>query len=411
MSTTVSTGAASTVGTGQRVKATLAGEHAIATDTGTTAISTVLAHPTKKANPLRASRKALPPLAQPPPILPKPFPRSHYDPYLQTITPLYESFLTAQQTASMAAAAESQGPSDLDLVAKKVAKADLPSLDDIPETFFETTFDLANPVTWAQVMETGASSSKASRDDAVQESLSTYLDNLESHLVHEITLRSSAFFSALSNLQDLNSESSSCLSRIADLKTSLGEVGGEQARKGLEIIDAQTRLRSLRITEHGIKRVAELDDILRIAKDLADHGDWFGALGYVEDVGRWWDRNGATIAKPEEEGEQPAPSSSTLPLTTLPAFANLPIAITALMSNIASQLDAALGGVLLALLSEADKGEEFDADNLRAKVGPMLGGLLRCGRIDTLAGVWRTAVTTAIREGGRQVSSGSMVDS
>ncbi|KAL1406348.1 hypothetical protein Q8F55_008047 [Vanrija albida] len=368
---------------------------------GFNAISTVLAHPTRRANPLRASRKPLPPLAQPPPMLPKPLPRSHYDSYLQTITPLYESFVTAQQTASMAAAAESQGPSDLDLVAKKTAKADLPSLDDIPATFFDTGFDLANPATWAEVMETGASSSKGSRDDAVQESLSTYLDNLESHLVHEITLRSSAFFSALSNLQDLNSESSSCLTRIADLKSSLGEVGGEQARKGLEIIDAQTRLRSLRITEHGIKRVAELDDILRIAKDLADHGDWFGALGYVEDVVRWWDRNGATIAQ-SEEGEEPPAASSTLPLTTLPAFANLPMAISALMSNIASQLDGALGAVLLAFLSDADRGEEFDADNLRAKVGPMLGGLLRCGRVDTLAGVWRTAVTTAIREGGRQ---------
>jgi vacuolar protein sorting-associated protein 54 len=259
--------------------------------------------------------------------------------------------------------------------------------------FFDSNFDIANPSTWAEVMEAAESSSKP-RDTAVQESLSTHLDNLESHLVHEITLRSSSFFSALSNLQDLNSESTSCLTRISDLKTALADVGGKQARKGLEIIDAQSRLQSLRVTERGLKRLAELDDFLRIAKGMADGGDWAGALACVEDVVRWWERNG-----PEDD-----PDSAHLPLTTLPALGNLPTSITVLTSTIASQLEGALSYVLLSTLVGADNGGELNKEQFRVTVRPMLIGLVRCGKLGSLGGVWRAAVTTSVREGLRQVS-------
>lgn len=289
-----------------------------------------------------------------------------------------------------AVAASAVRATDLDDQERK--NPNLPSLEAVPQSFFDTNFDLANPNTWAEVMEAAESSSKP-RDTAVQESLSTHLDNLESHLVHEITLRSSSFFSALSNLQDLNSESTSCLTRISDLKTALSEVGGKQARKGLEIIDAQSRLRSLRETEGGIKRVAELDDFLRIAKGMSDGGDWAGSLGCLEDVVRWWERNGPSQG-----------SSSQLPLTNLPALSNLPASVTSLTSNIASQLEGALSSLLLATLGEDDSSKSIDKETFGSRVRPMLIGLLRCGKLDLLTSVWRESVTTSVREGLRQVS-------
>lgn len=359
------------------------------------AISTVLNHPTKRANPLRASRKPLTPLGAPP-LLPKPPTAAFYDGYLKTIAPLYETFVQSQ-----AAAAQPQAQSEVDLETKAV-KTDLPSLDSIPEMFFDPNFDIANPSSWAELMDsTGSRSGTPSslkgkeRDEGVQDTLSTHLDNLERHLVHEITLRSSSFFSALANLQDLNSESSSCLKRIADLKTALGDVGGKQARKGLEIIDAQARLRSLRVTEAGLKRVAELDEILRLAKGLADGGDWSGALGCVEDVVRWWERNGTEL----KEGE--ASSAPHLALNTLPALTNLPTSISALTSNVASQLEGVLSATLLSFLSD-NEDDEPDTAALRNSVGAMLAGLVRCDKANDLNSVWRGAVTLAIREGLRQ---------
>lgn len=358
-----------------------------ATTSDHSAISAVLAHPTKRANPLRASRKPLPPVAQPPPLLPKPYAPSYYDGYLKSIAPLYEQFLQSQAAATASAG-------DIDLQQRKSA-ADLPSLDNIPATFFDTDFDLANPTTWNELMKTVPESTR-NRDDELQNLLSTHLDNLERHLVHEITLRSSSFFSALSNLQDLNAESTSCLNRIAVLKSSLKDVGSKQARKGLEIIDAQARLKDLRITEAGVKRMAELDEILRVARGLADGGDWSGSLDCVEDVVRWWERND----KECKEGD----NDKALALNTLPALANLPTSIAVLTTNIATQLESVLSSVLQSFLSEADQAKPFDAQELRARVGGMLSGLMRCGKGDALITIWRNAVTTAIREGLRQVS-------
>lgn len=351
------------------------------------AISAVLAHPTKKANPLRASRKPLPPVAQPPPLLPKPYAPSYYDGYLKSIAPLYEQFVQSQAAATASAG-------DIDLQQRKSAD-DLPSLDNIPATFFDTNFDLANPTTWNDLMSSVPESGK-NQDDELQDVLSTHLDNLERHLVHEITLRSSSFFSALSNLQDLNAESTSCLTRIADLKSSLKDVGSKQARKGLEIIDAQARLKDLRTTESGVKRMAELDEILRVARGLADGGDWSGSLDCVEDVVRWWERN-------DKDGKDGV-EEKALALNTLPALANLPTSIAVLTTNIASQLESVLSSVLQSLLSESDHGKPFDPLEVRTRIGAMLSGLMRCGKGDSLVSIWRNAVTTAIREGLRQVS-------
>ncbi|CAK9781060.1 Vps54-domain-containing protein [Cutaneotrichosporon oleaginosum] len=359
---------------------------------GFNAISTVLNHPTKRANPLRGSRKPLPPLGAPP-LLPKPQPPSFYDGYLKSIAPLYEQFVQSQAAAASSSGNSANGAPELDIKVQ-TPKEDLPSLNAIPNVFFDSAFDIANPSTWAEIMDSAEPFKGKTHDAAVQETLSTHLDNLERHLVHEITLRSSSFFSALGNLQDLNSESSSCLSRITNLKTALGDIGGKQARKGLEIIDAQARLNSLRVTESGVKRVAELDEMIRLAKNLADAGDWAGALGCVEDVMRWWERNGTQALEGEGEDRH-------LPLTTLPALSYLPTSIAVLTANIAGQLETALQAVLQSILSEAEH-TEFDSDELRTTVGPMLGGLIRCGKTDTLAGVWREAVTTSIRDGLRR---------
>lgn len=273
------------------------------------AISTVLNHPTRKANPLRSSRKPLPPIAQPPPALPKPPPPTQYDSYLNAITPLYEVFSHAQSSAQGAGEYESGSiPS--------AVKSSLPPLDSIPEMFFDPKFNLANPLTWTDVVGIPSGSSSPV-DPAIQDSLSSHLDTIERHLIHEITLRSTSFFSALSNLQDLHSESSKCLSRISSLQSSLKDVGVKQARKGLEIIDAQERLRGLRITEGGIRRIAELEELVRFGRSLIDEGDWMGGLGYLEDIVRWWDRYRIPAGTLDSTNE-------TLPLSTLPALSILP---------------------------------------------------------------------------------------
>lgn len=331
----------------------------------------MLNHPTKKANPLRGTRKPLPPLAAPA-ALPKPPPSSHYDSYLKSVTPLYESFVNAQTSSST---------SDGGMPSQASRRPDLPSLDDVPSMFFETSFDLSSPSAWSAVLD--------SQDD-----LSSHLDTLESHLLHEITLRSTSFFSALSNLQDLHSESASCLSRITDLQSSLKEVWEKQARKGLEIIEKQADLHTCRGVESGIRDIGELQEGLGVARGLIEGGDWAGGLGCLEDAVKWWDRHTSTALVDD----------SDLPLATLLALASVPSDLTNLTALAATQLESALSSLLASILSRVADSKSFDHHRFTASIQPLLSGLVRCGKSDDLEAIWREAVTTSIREGSRKVS-------
>ncbi|WVF65822.1 hypothetical protein IAT40_000559 [Kwoniella sp. CBS 6097] len=396
---------------------------------GFNAISTVLNHPTKKANPLRSSRKPLPPLSQPPQPLPRPPPASHYDDYLQSITPLYDAFIASQASASTSTSIgerlQSPGLTYGEFDGRPPVEdvpSGLPSLDTVPSIFFDSEFNLSNPSTWDELI--GSSSmtdlnrdeDEGSRSAEVQDELSTHLDTLERHLVHEISLRSSSFFSALSNLQDLHSESSSCLNRISDLQSSLREVGKQQARKGIEVIDAQEKLRVLKVTERGIKTVGELDVMMGVATRLVSEGDWSCGLSYVEDVVKWWEKyalpksqGGTGALKAGEDGQastnataSTSISTSALPLSTLPALSTIPAKLQQLTSTIATQLESSLSSFLLSTLCSDDGGDGYRSESFTGSVEPMLVGLVRCGGTDKVESVWRDAVTVSVREGSRK---------
>ncbi|WVQ93468.1 hypothetical protein IAU59_000542 [Kwoniella sp. CBS 9459] len=399
---------------------------------GFNAISTVLNHPTRKANPLRSSRKPLPPLSQPPQPLPRPPPPSHYDNYLQSITPLYDAFVASQASASTSSSSSNvatsvggriQSPglarSEFDgrLPVEHTPPTGLPPLDSVPSMFFDPQFSLSNPSTWDELIgDSFSSASKGDdgengRDGVLQDELSTHLDTLERHLVHEISLRSSSFFSALSNLQDLHLESASCLSRISELQASLKEVGKQQARKGIEVIDAQEKLRVLKVTEKGIKTVGELDEMMGVATRLVDEGDWIGGLSYVEDIVKWWEKY--ALPKPQDstsptdfqgngQSDTQAATSPPLPLSTLPALSTIPAKVQQLTTTIATQLESSLSSFLLSTLSSEDGGEHYEPGSFTGSVEPILAGLVRCGGTDKIGSVWRDVVTVSVREGSRK---------
>lgn len=341
------------------------------------AISTVLNHPTKKANPLRGSRKPLPPIANPP-ALPKPPPASHYDSYLKSVTPLYESFVNAQASSSSAP----NGGIDH---AEQIRRADLPNLDEVPQMLFDSSFDLSSPTTWSSILDS-------------QDELSSHLDTLESHLLHEIGLRSTSFFSALSNLQDLHAESASCLRHITDLQGSLKEIGEKQARKGLDIIDRQEELHTLRGVETGVTELGEVREGLAVAQNLIDGGDWVGGLGCLDDVVKWWTRHSASTSTEDID-------TSQLPLATLSVLDSAPTQFSTLTTLIAEQLESALSALLSSILTRVGDSESFDEDRFTSSVQPMLSGLIRCGKSDAFEAIWREAVTTSVREGSRKVRS------
>ncbi|OWZ27431.1 hypothetical protein C343_05816 [Cryptococcus neoformans C23] len=339
---------------------------------GFNAISTVLSHPIKRADPLRSSRKPLLPLSQPPPTLPKPPPATQYDAYLSTVIPLYESFTAAQ-------AITSEGDSSK-------ANIDLPPLDTVPSVVFDSSFSLADPSTW----EALTSSSDNLPDESTQNQLSTHLDTLERHLLYQITLRSTSFFSALSNLQDLHSESSGCLEQITSLQSLLRSISTAQATKGLAIIDSQERLHALKATAKGVEALGEVEDAIRVAERLVNEGDWEGGLSEVEDIVRWWDKYSG-------QGNE-----SELPLTSLAALSSLPNRVTSLVNLISTSLTSALISYLTSVFSRPIS-QSPSSDELKGALGPMLEGIVKCGKVGEVENLWTEVATVGIREESRKV--------
>nr|XP_019001761.1 uncharacterized protein I203_05467 [Kwoniella mangroviensis CBS 8507]OCF65222.1 hypothetical protein I203_05467 [Kwoniella mangroviensis CBS 8507] len=370
---------------------------------GFNAISTVLNHPTKKADPLRSTRKPLPPLPFTPPILQKPPPPSHYDPYLQSITPLYDAFIASQSSAS------SSNPE----IIKSPSLGDLPSLDGIPSMFFDPQFNLSNPSTWSDLISSSSTSSSPSNinlslgdslpdnvNEGLQDTLSTYLDILERHLILEISKKSNSFFSALTNLQDLSSESNSCLDNIKQLQDSLKDINEKQAHKGLQVIQKQDGLHNLKIIDKNLGYISELNEEVGVLKRLVDEEDWSGSLSYLEDIVKWWNKFNPSSQQEEQEEKE----KEILALSSLPALSTLPTTINDLTSRIATQLENALSAYLSSILSK-EAGEGLDKSAFGTTVEPILTGLVRCGKVDLVDNVWRDAVTISIREGSRDVSA------
>ena len=175
---------------------------------------------------------------------------------------------------------------------------ELPILDEIPEIFFEENFSLANPRTFDLVTVNGWSSSDIkpqpsladfATDQILQEKLSHYLDIVELHLNVEISMRSASFFSALSNLQALNSQSAEALKQIELLKSMMSEVDEGVAKKGLETVRKGAKRRRLCELDLAIENVKEVLRAVEQAEDLADAGEIEGALDIVEGIESAWE--------------------------------------------------------------------------------------------------------------------------
>lgn len=275
---------------------------------GSAAISELVCHPSKTPAPLRGSRKPLPPSPAGPPAIPKPPPDGFYQPYLDSITKppaatetqtgvesLWDAWNQARNSAAKSTTNQQQASLDPFLApVSPQTQQELPDLKAVLPMFFDAEFDLSTPHIWQSIVGSDAASSTPTTSTTttttqhVQEDLSHQLDVLESHLVSEISQRTPAFFSALSNLQSLTDQTSSCLTRLTALRHELIELDKSTAIKGLAIVDKQEDLHVARITERALAEVEGVVGTLAVVKQVANEGDWVGAQEGLEDVGRWW---------------------------------------------------------------------------------------------------------------------------
>ncbi|CAE6517137.1 unnamed protein product [Rhizoctonia solani] len=339
---------------------------------GFNAISTVLNNPKTRPNPLKSSKAPQPPVNSPDL---KRIRRKDFDPYLKAIGPAWQQFERNKSDGSTPAAAfgapslplspTSDGhngipssnhsvfsdPSSVDISPRSM----LPPLSGVPSIYFNPSFDLSDPRTFAAVTEqdTGATHQRTlssptdiALNHILQEKLSHYMDIVEQHLVQEIAIRSVPFFAALSNLQDLQTEGAACLSRIARLKAQLQDVDNCQARRGLEVVRLQSKRDNLQQLQRAVKGIREVGETVGMAKHLAGEGDHFAALGLTETVQSLLERKESvelptaidSTTAPHIPRHKPQGSADALSLPTVIESPDTPTAVFSQQNNNGTQL-------------------------------------------------------------------------
>jgi len=325
----------------------------------------------------------------------------------------------------------------------------IPSLDVVPRVFFENPFNLGDPHTFALVTQQPSSSSTDPVTDPsslsyslpLLEKLSHYADTIEQHLIQEISIRSTSFFAALTNLHDLRSSSSECLDRITRLRALLKEVDEKGAKRGLEVVRLDVSLRNLGKVRRGLGGVEGVVEMTKVARGLVGDGRWGEALEVIEEMDGLWsgadgdakmpevgprDPSHSTLSPtpespPPEDTPPPAPTAFTpgrppitIPLSSLKAFSNLPTHLRTLTMEIASSLTTELVDVLrvdlverigLGLDSDQPQPEGEAPENgrasidltLRDRLKPLLQGLSRTKGMRDATGSWREVVLGEIR--------------
>ena len=410
------------------------------------AISTLVNSPHKKSAPPKAH-------APVPPVVPSQLPRvrrKDFDIYLKSVGPEWEQFeniVKASQEdqneafASQLAELEHDHPST-----PRNGRGSTPtSLETVPPIFFDADFDLSDQKTFHTV--TDQEGTDGSQDPAhslpLLERLSHHADTIELHLIREISLRSSSFFAALTNLHELQSESSQCLDRVRTLRGMLREVDDNNAKKGLELVRLERKIGNMNSVKDGVKTMHNVGEMLHLASNLAQGGEWDAALGLIEDIRCLWDGESAHKERKQEpvnpnrknsgraskrssllpsvepiieEGftEEPTSSSPSIPLSMLKAFSQLPEHLKSLTLDIAASLTSELVTTLRTdLLSQLDspppKNSELSPDPssiqdeerliaLRDRLRPLARGLIRTNNFKDAVAKWTEAARTEIGE-------------
>ncbi|KAF9447663.1 Vps54-domain-containing protein [Macrolepiota fuliginosa MF-IS2] len=338
----------------------------------------------------------------------------------------------------------------------------IPPLETVPSVFFQPAFDLADPVIFAKVAEQpddansrlspttptqattsssrsiNASSSAPTPMDYITDPMSSlshtpplldkfshYADTVEQHLVREISIRSTSFFAALTNLQELQSESDVCLDRIARLRNLLKDVDEKTAKKGLEVVRKCGEVGRVQNVKDAVRGVGGVVEMTKVARGLVGAGQYGEALGVVEALERMWEGeseeerrevNGRleTMVEESEDGQitqEQEQKTLGFPLSGLAAFSELPNHLRVLTLEIATSLSQEMVVVLRHDLEErisrsqgtpdvkvnGNAGDKEKVEGLQDRLKPSLQNLVRTRGLRDAILSWREFVLGEVK--------------
>lgn len=307
-------------------------------------------------------------------------------------------------------------------------KDKLPPLSSIPQVFFDETFNLGNPYTFDIVTERYGAVNVNPQDDShgqveggsgehYLDKLSQHSDVIEQHLLHEISVRSSSFFSALGTLQDLSQSSSECLGMIRALRDDLASIRDNQAKTGLQIVMKQEQRRMILMEMRGVERIHRWCQAKRMSELMVGQGEYEEALAVIQDLrdeaqssehlrndGRTKTLERTALSGQDEtaedlvEGHEQPDEHFAIDLSRIPAIRSLLPDLDNLESTIADQLEADLLGHVRLDLESSSSSPEAVWD-LRQRIEPLIASLVKTRRLErALTSQYRPVALSSIRE-------------
>ncbi|XP_027339652.1 vacuolar protein sorting-associated protein 54, chloroplastic isoform X1 [Abrus precatorius] len=320
--------------------------------------------------------------------------RSDFQTYLSPISEPYHRFEDIRNHATKEIN---------DIVPDGQGEALVACLREVPSLYFKEDFRLEDGATF----RAACPFSNVSENLMLQEKLSHYLDVVELHLVKEISLRSSSFFEAQGQLQDLNAKILHGCTQIRHLKDTIRLLDADLVHSARQIQELNGTRTNLLALLQKLRLIFYVNQALSALKLLVAAADCAGALDVTDDLQHLLD------------GDE---------LTGLHCFRHLRDHVIGFIESINSILsaefiraslhDAAETDVIILSKAKARaslpmngkddevKLEEEETNNFKDGLLPTVIGLLRTAKLpsvlrtyrDTLTGDMKSAIKTAVAE-------------
>ncbi|KAG4957144.1 hypothetical protein JHK85_043524 [Glycine max] len=345
--------------------------------------------------------------------------RSDFLPYLSPIADAFHRFADIRNHASneqINAAAATADATNSGSVGQ--GKALVACLREVPALYFKEDFRLEDGATF----RAACPFANVAENLALQEKLSHYLDVVELHLVKEISLRSSSFFEAQGQLQDLDAKILQGCEQIRRLKDTIRLLDADLVHDARQIQELNGTRTNLLALLQKLRLIFYVNQALSALKLLVASADCAGALDVTDDLQHLLDGdelsglhcfrhlrdhvigfiesiNSILSAEFIRASLHDAAEKDVIILSKAKARASLP------MNGKDDEFQDAVCDLTSVFLNQV-KLEEEETNNFKDSLLPTVIGLLRTAKLpsvlrtyrDTLTADMKSAIKTAVAE-------------
>ncbi|XP_073281495.1 vacuolar protein sorting-associated protein 54, chloroplastic-like [Primulina huaijiensis] len=212
------------------------------------------------------------------PTAPKPgseLSRSNFTPYLSSVYESHSRFVDILKQHDR----DDLGL-DGNLTPSAAGEALVACLREVPALYFKEDFELEDGATF----KTACPFRTTSENVALQERLSQYLDVVELHLVREISLRSSSFFEAQGQLEDLNAKIIEGCRRVRELKETIRLLDSDLVGSARRVQELSMKRGDSIALQNKLRLVMSVNQALSTLQLLVTSADCVGALDIIDDL-------------------------------------------------------------------------------------------------------------------------------